>query len=170
MALVSVMLMLTVLLILAHIFAEKVWQSTRQVAEASNRERVFWAAQAGVESARQWLSLSYANSGGWRTFLIADTPLAYPTEPAWVTEINGASVAIYLRDNPDGDDDVGVDNDLKVFVLARARGQQGTETMVESLCGLELPAEGGQGRPVLAVTAAGPRLSEQPVSSYVIVD
>ena len=47
-ALVNVVVILTLLLILAHILAEKVWQSSRQAAGAVGRERAFWAAQAGI--------------------------------------------------------------------------------------------------------------------------
>ena len=168
MALVSVVLMLAVLLTLAHILTEKVWQSTRQRADAANREQIFWAAQAGIESARQQLGASYASSGGWQNFLTAGTPQAYPAAPAWVTEINGLAVEIYLRDNPDGDGDARHDNDLKVFVLARARGGRGAETMVESLCGFDLPAAGGS--LPQSTTGAGVDLSGQPVSTYGITD
>ncbi len=144
MALVSVILMLTVLLAMAHILTEKVWQSTRQTADAASREQVFWAAQAGIEAARQQLTVNYAGSGGWQGLLTAATPQSYPSTPVWVSEVNGIAVDLFLRDNPDGDGDLRVDNDLKVFVLARARGRRGAEAMVESLCGFATPmVEGG---------------------------
>jgi hypothetical protein len=170
MALVSVILMLTVLMALAHVFVEKVWQSTRQRAEAASKEQVFWAAQAGLEYARQQLATSYVGSGGWRTFLTASTPQAYPAGPAWETEINGLSVEVFLRDNLDGDGDEHLDNDLKIFVLACARGRQGTEVLVESLCGFERPSAGGHDQSALPVITAGSSLSEQPVSNYDIAD
>lgn len=171
MALVSVLLMLTVLLTLAHILTEKVWQSTRQTADAANREQVFWAAQSGIESARQQLAASYASSGGWQSFLTATEPRAYPQEPTWVNEINSLAVEIYLRDNPDGDGDVRSDNDLKIFVLARALGRRGTEIMVESLCGFDPPASDGNGpQSAPSATAATVDLSSQPVSSYGLAD
>jgi len=170
MALVSVVLMLTVLLTLAHILTEKVWQSTRQTADAAIREQVFWAAQAGIESARQQLAVSYASAEGWQDFLTAETPQAYPVVPAWEAEINGLPVEIYLRDNPDGDDDTRTDNDLKVFVLARARGKRGAESIVESLCGFELPAAAGNAQQSGQASGAGADLSSQPVSTYGIAD
>ena len=170
MALVSVVLMLTVLLTLAHILTEKVWQSTRQTADAANRKQVFWAAQAGIESARQQLAVSYASSGGWQDFLTAGTPQTYPVAPAWQAEVNGLPVEIYLRDNPDGDGDVHNDNDLKVFVLARARGKRGAETIVESLCGFELPVATGNVQQSGQANGAGANLSSQPVSTYGIAD
>lgn len=170
MALVSVVLMLTVLLTLAHILAEKVWQSTRQTADAANREQVFWAAQAGIESARQQLAVNYASSGGWQSFLTADLPQAYPSAPAWVNEVNGLPVEIYLRDNPDGDGDVHRDNDLKIFVLARAVGRRGAESIVESLCGFALPAAGGSVTQAVQTSGAGIDLASQPVSTYGVAD
>ncbi len=171
MALVSVVLMLTVLLTLAHILTEKVWQSTRQTADAANREQVFWAAQSGIEAARQQLAASYVSSGGWQSFLTASAPQAYPASPTWVNEINDLPVEIYLRDNPDGDGDVRSDNDLKIFVLARALGRNGTESMIESLCGFDQSVPAGNGLPsAQRATGAGFDLSDQPVSSYGLTD
>lgn len=170
MALVSVVLMLTVLLALAHILAEKVWQSTRQTADAANREQVFWAAQAGIELARQQLAVNYVSTGGWQDFLTGDISQAYPAAPAWVNDVNGLPVEIYLRDNPDGDGDTRRDNDLKVFVLARAHGRRGAESIVESLCGFALPATGGSGPRAGQTAGAGVDLASQPVSTYGITD
>ncbi len=167
MALVSVILMLTVLLAMAHILTEKVWQSTRQTADAASREQVFWAAQAGIEAARQQLTVNYAGSGGWQSLLTAATPQSYPATPVWVTEVNGIAVDIYLRDNPDGDGDLRIDNDLKLFVLARARGRRGAEALVESLCGFTTPIAGGRDQAGLSTNL---NLSEQPVSTYGIAD
>ncbi len=169
MALVSVVLILTVLLSMAYIFTEKVWQSTRQGANAAIREQVFWAAQAGIEAARQQLAANYAGSGGWQTYLTVDTLQTYPAVPAWVTEVNGLAVEIYLRDNPDGDGDAGKDNDLKIFVLARARGLRGAEAMVESLCGFDISATAGYG-PAAGSGGSQSHLSDEPVSIYGIAD
>jgi hypothetical protein len=168
MALVSVLLILTVLLNLAHILAEKVWQSSRQVADAASRAQLFWVAQAGVEAARRQLTTGYAGSGGWRNFLTGGIAGSYPSTPAWVNDIHGLSVEIYLRDNPDGDDDVLNDNDLKIFVLARTRGAQGGEVMIECLCGFDPPASGDL--PQRGLGIAGADLSGLPVSSYGIAD
>lgn len=170
MALVSVVLILSVLLTLAHVLAEKVWQSTRQLIDADKREQVLWAAQAGIESARQQLAASYCSSGGWHNLLTSGAAQAYPAAPTWVTEINGTPVEIYLRDNPDGDGDVHTDNDLKIFVLARAQGQRGIEAIVESLCGFVVPAVGYTARPGQSATASSTGLSDQPVSTYGIAD
>lgn len=166
MALVSVVLVLAVLLTMAHLLAEKVWQSTRQIAEANHREQVFWAAQAGIESARQQLSSNYSGTGGWRTFLSNGVGRNYPATPVWGDEISGVQVEVFVRDNPDGDGDVRRDNDLKVFVLARARGRGGQEAMVESLCGFSAPTGEEHDRSASSMH----ELAEQPLSTYGIAD
>ncbi len=168
MALVSVLLILTVLLTLAQILAEKVWQSSRQVADAASRAQLFWAAQAGVEAARRQLAAGYAGSAGWRNFLASGISGSYPPTPAWVNDIHGLSVEIFLRDNPDGDDDVRSDNDLKIFVLARTRGAREGEVMIECLCGFDPPVSGDL--PQRGPGIAGADLSGLPVSSYGIAD
>jgi len=171
MALVSVVLMLAVLLALSQILVEKVWQSTRQTAAEADREQLFWAAQSGIESARHLLAANYAASGGWQSFLSVGVARTYPANPAWTLMVNGRSVDIYLRDNADGDGDYRRDNDLKLYVLARARGRQGAEAMVESLCGFDetSPVRGSsqQGHPI-----AGPLvdLAAEPVSDFDITD
>jgi hypothetical protein len=166
MALVSVVLMLAVLLTMAHLLAEKVWQSTRQTAAANHREQVFWAAQAGIELARQQLSSNYSGTGGWQTLLSNGVERNYPATPVWVDEISGVRVEVFLRDNPDGDGDVLRDNDLKVFVLARARGRDGQEAMVESLCGFSAPTSEEHNRSALSMH----ELAAQPLSTYGIAD
>lgn len=136
MALVTVVVLLAALLALAHILVEKVWQSTRQTAEAADRDRTFWAAQSGIEWARHRLAEEYRGSAGWQGCLVGGRAGSYPSVPAWVVPGDGPTVEIYVRDNPDGDDDPLRDNDLKVFVLARARSPLGAETLIEALCGL----------------------------------
>jgi len=171
MALVSVVVLLAVLLTLAHILAEKVWQSTRQTSDAANREQLFWAAQAGIQTARQQLAASYSDSAGWQSFLTASEPRAYPAVPVWTTESSGLPVEIYLRDNQDGDGDLSRDNDLKVFVLARARGRRGNTATIECLCGFEPSAMAGSLPQSLApVTGPGIGLADLPVNQHGITD
>lgn len=169
MALVSVILMLAVLLTLSQILAEKVWQSTRQSGAANRQEQAFWSAQAGIEAARQTLASSYADSRGWRNYL-SDAGPAYPDAPTWISTVNGFPVEIFLRDNPDGDDDLRTDNDLKIFVLARARGPGGAEAMIESLCGFEQPSAAGTTATGQATGDMLIDLSAQPVITYDIAD
>ena len=85
---------------------------------------------------------------------------------AWVTQVNGVEVDLYLRYNADGDGDVRRDNDLKVFVLARARRRAGVEVMVESLCGFSSPENGEDDRSGVSVN----ELADQPVATYGISD
>lgn len=160
MALVSVVLMLTVLLAMAQVLLEKVWQSTRQRGAGDRREQLFWAAQSGLETARKELAEGYGSSG-WQELLTGENPREYPTSPVWAHHSNGHRVEIYLRDNEDGDDDVRHDNDLQIYVLTRARSDAGGETLIESLCKFEAPAE--TERESRANTSAGsfPELFDQ---------
>jgi len=169
MTLVGVVLVLAVLLTLAHVLAEKTWQSIRQAGAADRREQTFWAAQAGIEAARHRLAASYADSRGWRDYLISGMTQVYPRTPAWVNTVNDIPVEIFLRDNPDGDGDLQIDNDLKIFVLARARGSGGIEAMIESLCGFDPPAA-ARTEPGRATGDILVDLSAQPVSTYDIAD
>lgn len=170
MTLVSVILILAVLLTLAHTLAQKIWQSTRQAGAADRRAQLYWAAQAGIEIARQRLADSYTDSRGWQSHLQLGTARAYPETPTWTARVNDISVAIFLRDNSDGDGDPRSDNDLKIFVLARAGGAEGGEAMVESLCRFNRPATAGTTVTGQASWSLLEQLSAQPVSSYDIAD
>lgn len=145
MALVSVVLMLAVLLAMAQVLVEKVWQSTRQGVAADRRERLFWAAQSGLETARKSLAEGYLGTSGWQSLLTAGAAREYPTTPAWTDVCNGHRVEVYLRDNEDGDDDLQHDNDLKIYVLVRAYAEAGGEVLLESLCGFDAAAGAGGG-------------------------
>lgn len=169
MALVSVIVLLSVLLSMAHILSDKVWKSMRQSAAADRREKLFWAAQAGIEAAREQLAATYASSANWQNYLSSGSAGNYPAEPIWSIAANDIPVDIYLRDNPDGDSNVQVDNDLKIFVLACARGRHGAQAVVESLCGFDpLTAQrflsGGQAR------YQHNDLPERPVNIYDIAE
>ncbi len=177
MALVSVVILLAVLLALAHVLTEKIWQSTRYVAEAAVRERVFWAAHTGIEWSRQQLAIAYRSSAGWQNCLSMATAGAYPAEPLWTTEIDAIPVELFVRDNADGDGDLLKDNDLKVFILARARASQGAEVLVESLCGFDLAADAMHYQQLNRSTKettggieGNPDLADLPVNAYRIED
>jgi hypothetical protein len=62
------------------------------------------------------------------------------------------------------------DNDLKIFVLARAHGRRGAEVVVESLCGFDPSTDGRQGQADLSTNTENAGLSELPVSTYHIAD
>ena len=76
---------------------------------------------------------------------------------------------VFLRDNPDGDHDFQADNDLKIFVLSRARDSRGRSAIVEALCELVPPgAHGGAGSE--AATAGFPDLSAHAPVIHTITD
>jgi hypothetical protein len=136
------MLILTVLMGLASLLTEKVWKSTRREALADRRTQIFWAAQGGLEDARHALAAHYTDSHGWQDYLDSGVAQGYSATSVWSSTVNGIPVEIFIRDNPDGDDNASRDNDLKVFVLARARDAGGAEVLMEMLCGLDTSISG----------------------------
>jgi hypothetical protein len=138
--LVTVIFLVALLMVMGLVFSDKVLRATRDVALAAARDQGVQAAGAGIEWARRQLAETYRDSRGWADYLAA-APAGdgYPETPAFTFEVTGAAVEIYLRDNPDGDDDPRRDNDLQLFVLARARPRRGSEILVESLCRYQAP-------------------------------
>jgi hypothetical protein len=140
-ALVTVLFLLALLMVLALILSDKVLRGSRDAVLSAARDQALQAAGAGIEWARHRLAVSYRSSSGWATYLAAaPTGEGYPAEAAFRFDVGRVAVDIYLRDNPDGDGDPRRDNDLKIFVLARARPANGPEILVESLCGFEAEA------------------------------
>jgi len=119
-ALVTVLFFLAILLVLALVLSDKVLRATRSTARAATRDQALQAAAAGIE----WALLAGAAEG-----------TRYPERPVFTTSVGQVTVDIFLRDNPDGDGDPRRDNDLKIFVLARAHTADGGDVLVESLCG-----------------------------------
>lgn len=135
-ALVTILFFLAILMVLALMLSDKVLRATRGTYRAATRDQALQAAAAGIEWARHQLAATYRATSGWSSYLAASTSgTNYPENPAFSTEVGFVSVDIYLRDNPDGDDDPRRDNDLKLFVLSRARTVDGAEILVEGLCG-----------------------------------
>ena len=135
-ALVTVLFFLAILLVLALMLSDKVLRATRSTARAATRDQALQAAAAGIEWARHQLAASYRASSGWATMLAgAADGTRYPERPVFTTSVGQVTVDIFLRDNPDDDADPHRDNDLKIFVLARARIADGSDVLVESLCG-----------------------------------
>lgn len=135
-ALVTVLFFLAILLVLALMLSDKVLRATRSASRAATRDQTLQAAAAGVEWARHQLAATYRASSGWATYLAGTANgTSYPAHPVFTVDIGQIAVDIYLRDNPDGDADPHRDNDLKVFVLSRARAANGSDLVVESLCG-----------------------------------
>lgn len=137
-ALVTVLFLLALLMVMALILSDKVLRATRDAALSAARDQGLQAAGAGIEWARHQLATTYRSSSGWATYLAAaPAGESYPGEPAFSFDVGRVPVDIYLRDNPDGDGDPRRDNDLRIFVLARARPANGPEILVESLCGFD---------------------------------
>lgn len=135
-ALITVLFFLAILMVLASILSDKVLRATREASCAASRDQALQAAAAGIEWARHQLATTYQATSGWTGYLArGGGGTGYPGSPAFTTQIGEVSVDIYLRDNPDGDADAGRDNDLKVFILSRARTATGGDVLVESLCG-----------------------------------
>lgn len=153
MALVTMLFVLALLLAMALMFGDKVTRALRGTARTAARDQALQAAGAGIEWARHRLAATYATSAGWAAYLAA-APAGerYPETPVFSTLIDRVAVDIFMRDNPDGDDDPRHDNDLKLLILARARPAGGPDVLVESLCGLDpefsvgYRQEGGDGR------------------------
>lgn len=142
-ALVTVLLLLALLLVVALVLGERVIRTTRDSACNGAREQALQAATAAVEWVRQPLGGNYRASSGWNDYLAATGGgERYPQAPAFTLPVGGLTVELFLRDNPDGDDDPRRDDDLKIYVLARARTRLGPEAFVESLCELDGNAGG----------------------------
>ena len=137
-ALVTVILLLALLMVLGMMLGEKVIRATRSAAQAGARDQALQAAGAGIETARHLLAANYRDSSGWAACLAAAPDgERYPAVPVWTLTVGRARVELFLRDNPDGDGDPRRDNDLKLFVLARARVDEQAAVLVESLCALD---------------------------------
>lgn len=174
MALVTVLLLLALLLVLAMVLGERTLRTNRDAAGNGAREQALQAATAAVEWVRPTLATRYPSTDGWNTYLAdAAGGEQYPSTPAWRVPVGGLEVELFLRDNPDGDNDPQRDDDLKLYVLARARSPLGPETMVESLCALDssagagyIQAGGSAGRSGQMEADGPPDLEHAPVTRF----
>ena len=173
-ALVTVLLLLALLLALALVLGERTLRTSRDAACNGAREQALQAATAAIEWARPPLAESYALNAGWSAYLTdAGAGEGYPPAPAFRVPIGGLEVELFLRDNPDGDAEPRRDNDLKLYLLARARTPLGPEVVVESLCGLTdggaagyAQAGGSAGRGGEAAAAGPEDLASVPATRY----
>ena len=165
-ALVTVLFLLALLMVMAVVLSDKVLRASRGASLAGARDQARQAAGAGIEQARHLLAVNYRNSSGWVTYLAGGSGgERYPATPALSIDIGGATVDIFLRDNPDGDADPLHDNDLQLFVLARARAGHGPEVMVESLCAFE-PLAAGYGQGGESVRPSGQAKLDEPAEPW----
>lgn len=177
MALVTVLLLLALLLVLALLLGDKVTRALRSTALTGLRDEALHAAGGGIEWARHQLAATYPASSGWATYLAgASAGERYPEAPVFSTMVGRVPVDIYVRDNPDGDDDPQHDNDLKLLVLARARPPGGAEVLVESLCGFAAAdatayrQAGGNGQRSGRVATGPDRLPTNPRNTFDLQD
>lgn len=150
MALVSVLMLLALFLALGIMLSDKIMASIQNRTRAVSVTRGYWAATAGIEWARQQLVEQYRSSGGWQHYLAGNPTEGYPPTAQFKIISDGIPISLYLRDNPDGDDDPGYDNDLQVYLLARAGHDRTPQVWIESLCRLIPPGPGSaypQGHP-----------------------
>lgn len=172
MALASVVFILALMMVLALVLTDKVLQATRATAAANAREQAISAANAGIEWGRRNLAATYVASDRWQNYLaLADGDLKYPAEATFSTSVDGLAVDLFVRDNPDGDDDWRADNDLRVFLLARSRAATGHEAMVEALCGFAAAdTAAGYSQRTPGAAEAGPDLAEGPAVEFHLID
>lgn len=137
MALVSVLFLLALFLALGTILSDKILHSIQTRSRSAVVERSYWAAAAGIEWGRQRLGEHYQASGGWRDYLAGTEGPHYSAAPCFTIRVDDIPVRLYVRDNPDGDQDFTRDNDLQVYLLAQADAGTGGETRIESLCRLD---------------------------------
>lgn len=172
MALASVLFIMALLMLLALVLTDKVQQTTRSTSMAQRQTRNLDAASAGIAWARRQLAIRYASSGCWHDFLAtAPDTGSYPATPTFSLEFDGRFVELFVRDNPDGDDNWQQDNDLQLFLLARLPAEPGPETLVEALCGFTAdtaPGDYQQLQP--GVLHAGPGEEPGPASDFQLTD
>jgi hypothetical protein len=172
MALATVIFVLALFMVLALVLTDKVLKATRGTIASDARTRAINAASAGIEWGRRELAANYIASGRWHDYLsLADADLRYPPGPALTASENGLQVEIYLRDNPDGDDDWQTDNDLRVFMLVRTRTPGGVEAIVETLCGFATgQTTAGYRQRLPGPVETGPGIAPEPATQFHMAD
>lgn len=140
-AMLVTMLLIAALLAGGAVLLSLQLASTRSADLARTNITAVYCAEAGLSAARPIVAAQYAQ---WKTSLCTTPPCA---EPAWLAsaidawgthDLDGdgvADFAVYLRDNDDELDtnDPTVDNDLRVFVVARCLMHPETPKQVDEL-------------------------------------
>ena len=89
-ALVTVLLLLSMLLIIVLVLSDKVINATRGRLRAAARDQALQAAASGIEWGRHQVATSYRDSNGWANFLASAASTGrYPPAPAFQTEFGG---------------------------------------------------------------------------------
>lgn len=142
-ALLTVLMMTAIMMVIVSLVGYKVLRSTRGTATEGLKTKAYYAASAGVDSARLQLSEQYITSDYWQNILDPDpaniTPAAdlymrsTTLEPAGFTTSPPLTLQVFIKDNNDGDSDYGIDTDQLVMVNVEAVAPDGrTSSMVEA--------------------------------------
>jgi hypothetical protein len=148
-ALLTVIMMTAIMMVIVSLVAYKVLRSTRGSATEGLKTKTYYAASAGIDSARLELSEEYIASDYWKNILDPDTAPGYTgaatnpaadlymrttdLEPGNFTANPPLTVRVYIKDNNDGDGNYGIDSDQLVMVNVEAsEPNSGTTTMVEA--------------------------------------
>jgi len=145
-AMLVTLILITALLAGGGVLVSLQMSSTRSADLARTSMSSVFCAEAGLSAARPLVAQSY---GQWRSALCTTyrTNPAACTEPAWLRtaidawgthDLDGdgrADFEIYVHDNDDepGTNDLTIDNDLRVFVVARCIKYPETPKQVEEL-------------------------------------
>ncbi len=172
MALATVLFVLALLMVLALVLTDKVHHATRATTRAHQHSQALDAASAGIAWGRRQLAATYASSGCWHNYLAtAAGGSSYPATPTFTLELGGHSVELFVRDNPDGDNDWRHDNDLQLYLLARLPTSHGPEAIVEALCGFASNSAPDRYRQFTErAPQAGPGLEPGSASDFQLVD
>ncbi len=142
-ALLTVLMMTAIMMVIVSLVGYKVLRSTRGTVTEGLKTKAYYAASAGVDSARLQLSDQYIASDYWQNILDPDpaniTPAAdlymrsTTLEPAGFTTSPPLTLQVFIKDNNDGDSDYGIDTDQLVMVNVEAVAPDGrTSSMVEA--------------------------------------
>lgn len=147
-ALVTVIFMTAVIMAIVSLVGYKVLRSIRGSAAEGVKTKTYYAANAGLDSARIYLSDNYISKNYWNYILDPDAEPGYSgaatepsedlymhnsdLEPAGFTTDPPITVQVFVKDNNDGDNDYGIDTDQLVMVNVEARAVDGSSTMVEA--------------------------------------
>ena len=172
MALITILFALTLLMMLALVLTEKVLQASHATVLAQRPDQAMDIAAAGIAWGRRHLSATYLSSGNWHDYL-ATIPAEsrYASTPTFVLDLNGQTVELFVRDNPDGDNNWQQDNDLQLYLLARLATAQGPEMVIEALCGFPShSSSAGYSQLTKQTPESGPGLEPDSSRTFQLVD
>lgn len=148
-ALMTVIFMTAVMMVIVSLVGYKVLRSTKGSAAEGIKTKTYYAANAGLDNARIYLSDNYINKNYWNYILDPDAEPGYTgsatnpsedlyqhsgdLEPTGFATDPPIAVQVFVKDNNDGDGNYGVDTDQLIMVNVEAVAPDGrTTTMVEA--------------------------------------